>query len=159
MPKSDDRRVPWPAVTTKGELDVAELATVTASSEQPVFPIANVLDNQRGPGGSCWIASEPGEQTVLLAFRTPQVVRSVSIECEEHGSTRTQDVRLGFSRDGGKVYDELPSREFRFSPYGATFERESWSIGADGITHLRLRITPERTQKDARACLTTLILT
>jgi hypothetical protein len=56
------------------EKDVATLATVLVSSEDPQHPINHVFDHRRGPGGSRWIAGSPGEQTVILAFDTPQTI-------------------------------------------------------------------------------------
>ena len=139
------RHIFWPKVGEKGELDLVSVATVFVSSEQPRFPIDNVFDGQRGPGGSCWIAADAGEQTVTLAFAIPQAVREVNVESEEHARARTQEMELSISDDGGKTYQGLTQREFRFTPYGATFERESWDISADAVTHLRLRIAPNGT--------------
>ena len=148
----------WPTVSRVGELDVASLALVEVSSEEERFPIDNAFDGQRGPGGSCWMASEPGEQSVLLSFHKPQRLRALSIEIEEHRNTRMQHVRLLVSQDGGKTYEELLARDFTFSPYGQTFERETWDLSLEGVTHLLLRITPHKAQGSSRASLTSLVL-
>jgi len=137
----------WPEVAKKDELDLVSLATVFVSSEQARFPIDNVFDGQRGPGGSCWIAGSAGEQTVTLTFAKPQNVRQVNIESEEHGRTRTQEIGLFVSSDGGETYHEQAQREFHFSPYGATFEREEWTLSASAVTHLQLRIAPDKLDK------------
>ena len=57
-----------------GEMDIAATATVQVTSEDPAHPIDNVFDHRRGPGGSRWVAEEPGEQTLILAFDTPQSI-------------------------------------------------------------------------------------
>jgi hypothetical protein len=145
-------------VSPVGELDVAALALVEVSSEEERFPIDNAFDGQRGPGGSCWMAAKPGEQSLLLVFHKPQHLRKVGIEVEEHRNTRTQHVRLSISQDGGKTYHELLVRDFTFSPYGQTFVRETWDLALEGVMHLLLRITPDTEQGSSRASLTSLLL-
>jgi hypothetical protein len=85
-------------------------------------------------------------------------LRALSIEIEEHRNTRMQHVRLLVSQDSGKTYEELLARDFTFSPYGQTFERETWDLSLEGVTHLLLRITPHKAQGSSRASLTSLVL-
>ena len=141
-----------------GELDVAALATVAVTSEMADHPVENAFDNRRGPGGSRWVAETPGEQTLVLAFDTPQNFRQVSLEVEENQDSRTQELHLAFSHDGGNTYRELLRQEFNFAPPGTTFEREEWTVAAGGVTHLRLRIKPDKGDRPCRASLTTLSL-
>jgi hypothetical protein len=134
---------------------------VVVSSEQSLYPIDNIFDDQRGPGGSCWVAANAGEAVVTIAFDSPQTVETVSIESEEFGGARTQDIVLALSRDGGRTYVDEPKRTVRFTPYGTTFQRETWKLDADDtpITHMRLRVTPgENSSANARASLTSLIV-
>jgi len=139
-----------------GEIDIVALATVLVSSETVEHPIDHVFDTQRGPGGTCWVAAEPGEQVLILAFDTAQTIRRVSLEIEERAVSRTQELELSVSWDGGQIYRELRRQEYTFSPPGTTFEREDWSITAEGVTHLRLRITPDKGGKQCQATLTSL---
>ena len=138
------------------------MASVAVSSEKSLYPIDNVFDSQRGPGGSCWVAADAGEQTVLVSFDAPHAVRSVSIEVEEHESTRTQHVKVSTSRDSGKTYDELLARDFAFTPYGATFGEGTWVVAVDAVTNVRLQITSEQSPPgrtaDTRASLTSLVV-
>jgi hypothetical protein len=136
------RRSSWPSVSSEDEIDLVAVASVDVSSEKQLFPIDNVFDAQRGPGGSCWVASEAGPQTVLVAFDAPQDLRSVSIEVEERANTSTQHVDVSTSRDAGETYDELLVRDFTFSPYGVTFGEETRTVDIRRVTHVRLRITP-----------------
>lgn len=76
------------------EKDIAAIATVLVTSETPEHPIDHVFDSQRGPGGSRWVGEEPGEQTLILAFDTPQTLRKVSLEIEEQDVNRTQELAL-----------------------------------------------------------------
>lgn len=138
------------------------MASVEVSSETSLFPIDNVFDAQRGPGGSCWVASEAGEQTVLVTFDSPQRLRSVRLEVEERTNTSTQHVKVSTSTDAGKSYNELTARDFTFSPYGATFGEETWPVAIEHVTHVRLQVTPgQRTRvghvDETRASLTSVV--
>jgi hypothetical protein len=149
---------PAAPVPTVGAIDIAAVATVLVTSESPDHPVDHAFDDRRGPGGSRWIAGETGEQTLILAFDTPQTIRQVTLEVEEPEVTRTQEVHLATSCDGGQTYRELRRQEFNFSPPGTTFEREDWTVMVEGVTHLRLVIKPDKGGKPCRATLTSLIL-
>jgi hypothetical protein len=139
-----------------GELDIAALATVFVTSEAADHPIDYVFDARRGSGGSCWMAAAPGEQVILLAFDTAQALHRVTLEIEERAVSRTQELDLSVSCDGGQTYRELRRQEYTFSPPGTTFEREDWALTVEGVTHLRLRITPDKGGQPCRATLTSL---
>jgi hypothetical protein len=139
-----------------GELDVAAVATVLVTSESALNPIENAFDDRRGPGGSRWVADTPGEQTVILAFDTPQTIRQVNLEVEEATVSRTQEIQLSISRDGGESYRELLRQEFNFAPSGTTFEREEWDVAAEAVTHLRLCIKPDKGGSNCHATLISL---
>lgn len=62
---------------------------------------------------------------------------------------------LAVSDDGGRTYRHVLRQEYNFSPPGTTMEREEWTFGADCVTHLRLRITPDKSERPCRATLTT----
>jgi len=95
------------SVPQSGEIDIAATTTVQVTSEDSAHPIDNVFDCRRGPGGSRWVAEEPGEQTLLLAFDTPQTIHQIILEVEEPEVSRTQELWLSVSRDGGQTYREL----------------------------------------------------
>ena len=140
------------------EKDVATLATVLVTSEDPQHPIDHVFDHRRGPGGSRWIAEGPGEQTVILAFDTPQTIRRLVVEIEEPDVSRTQELQVSVSRDGGRAYRELLRQEYNFSPPGTTFEREEWVLPDEAVSHLKLTIKPDKGGGPYRATLTSLAL-
>jgi hypothetical protein len=123
---------------TTGEIDIAAVATVQVTSETPEHPVDYAFDEHRGQGGTRWIAGEPGEQTVIIAFDAPQTIRHISLEVEEPEVPRTQEIQLCLSCDGGRTYRELLRQEYNFSPPGTTFEREDWAISAQGVSHLRV---------------------
>jgi len=141
-----------------GEMDIAATATVLVTFEDSAHPIEHVFDTRRGPGGSRWVAAEPGEQTLILAFDTPQIIHQTIVEVEEPEVSRTQELRLSVSHDGGQTYRELRRQEYNFSPPGTTFEREAWTVLADQVTHLQLWMKPDKGGKPCRATLTALVL-
>lgn len=147
-----------PLTSSSQELNIADLATVLVTSEASDFPVENAFDDRRGPGGSRWMAAEPGEQTLTLAFDAPQTVQKVTVEIEEQETPRTQELQLFVSEDGGRTYRELLRQEYTFSPSGATFEREEWAVPALQVTHVRVRINPDKGNRPCLATLTTLAL-
>ena len=151
---------PHPATQgiTPGEIDIASVAMVQVTSESPEHPIDHVFDEHRGQRGTRWIAGEPGEQIVILAFDSPQTIRHVSLEVQEPEVTRTQELQLSLSCDGGQNFRELLRQEYNFSPPGTTFEREDLAISAQGVTHLRLVIKPDKRGVPCLATLTSLVL-
>ena len=145
-------------VPEPGDIDIAATATVQLTSEDPAYPIEHVFDHRRGPGGSRWMATEPGEQTLVLAFDTPQTIHQIIVEVEEPEVSRTQELCLSVSHDGEQTYCELRWQEYNFSPPGTTFEREEWVVRAEGVTHLHLWMKPDKGGKPCRATLTALVL-
>ena len=143
---------------TSDEIDIATWAVVHVTSEAHEHPVDHAFDGNGGPGGSRWVAGEPGEQTVILAFDAPQAIRRVTLEVEETGAARTQELQLALSTDGGRTYRELLRQEYNFSPPGTTFEREDWAVPAGGVTHLRLVIRPDKGGKPCWATITSLVL-
>jgi hypothetical protein len=149
---------PMAGVPQSGAKDIAAIATVWVTSEAADAPIDRAFDESRGPGGSRWVAAVPGEQRLILAFDTPQTIRTISLEVEESDVSRTQVLHLAVSCDGGQIYQELRRQEFTFSPPGTTFEREEWAVTVEGVTHLQLVITPDKGGQPCRATLTSLVV-
>ena len=153
VPRRSSEPVPF-----ENEISGADVATVQVTSEEADHPIDNAFDHNRGPGGSRWIAAEPGEQTLILLFDRPQTIRKIGLEVEDLAVSRTQELSVSVSSDGGRTYRELVRQEFNFSPPGATFEREIWSTAAAAVTHLRVEIKPDKGGRLGRATLTSLTL-
>jgi hypothetical protein len=141
-----------------GAKEIAAIATVWVTSEAADAPIDQAFDQSRGPGASRWVAALPGEQQLILAFDTPQTIRTISLEVEEPEVSRTQVLHVSVSCDGGQTYQELRRQEYTFSPPGTTFEREEWAVTIDGVTHLQLVITPDKGGHPCRATLTSLVV-
>ena len=149
---------PASPVPLPGRIDVAAVATVLVTSEAPDHPVDHAFDDRQGPGGTRWLAGGPGEQVLILAFEAHQAIRRVLLEVEERETARTQELQLATSSDGGTNYREVLRQEYNFSPPGTTFEREDWAVNAEGVTHLRLVIRPDKGDKPCRATITSLVL-
>ncbi len=139
-------------------IDIPNSATALISSEDPAHPIENAFDANHGPGSSYWKAQDPGEQNIVLAFDTPQSLRQIILEIEELEHDRSQEIQISASPDQGRTYETVVTQGFNFSPPGTTFEREIWNVALEGITHLRLRIRPDKNDSSQYASLTSLIL-
>jgi hypothetical protein len=140
------------------EIAVLAAATATASSEAEGHPVSHIFDEHRGPGGTQWIAGEPGEQQLLLAFHRPVTIRRVTLEIEDRTVQRTQELQLSVSSDGGQTYRELRRQEFNFSPEGTTWECEDWAVAEFNVTHVRLVIRPDKGRQECLARLTSVVL-
>jgi hypothetical protein len=140
------------------EIAVLSRASVVASSAVEAHPVSHIFDQNRGPGGTQWVASEPGDQHLVIAFHQPVTIRRITVEIEECDVARNQEVQVSISSDGGRTYRELRRQEFTFSPDGATWECEDWAVEEFHVTHLRLFIRPDRGRQDLFAKLTSLVL-
>ena len=149
---------PAAPVTAPGDKDIGALATVWVTSEAAEYPIDHVFDSHGGPGGSRWVAETLGPQRLLLAFDAPQTLHRLRLEVEERDVSRTQEIEVAISCDGGQTYQTLLRQEYTFSPPGTTFEREEWWIPVEGVTHLQLAIKPDKGGVPCHATLTTVAL-
>ena len=149
-----------PASTIAAEpaICIPDRATIIVTSEAHDHPVEHLFDGRNGPGGSRWIAAATGDQTIILAFDNPLFIRMVVLEVEERNASRTQELTLAISRDGGRTYQELLRQEYTFSPSGSTFEREEWALHAPDTTHLRIWIRPDKGNKPSYATVTSLQL-
>ena len=147
-----------PLDTELPALDIPAIATVIVSSEETDHPIEHVFDGQQGPGASRWRAAVPGEQCVIINFDTPQTLHQLVLDIEEPDVSRTQELLLSVSSDGGRTYRDVVRQEYNFSPPGTTYERETWALNTDRVTHLAIRITPDKDGHAGRATLTSVRL-
>ena len=128
-----------------GEIDLAETAAVAYSSEDPGYPIENLLDRNAGPHATCWRSARADtEEHVVFEFDEPQAISRLIYEVEEAAADRTQEVRVEVSEDDGETYRQLLVQEYNFSPAGATFQHEDQRFAVDGATHLRLTVVPNK---------------
>jgi hypothetical protein len=155
----DSNSTPAPSSPSPStELEIRAIATAWISSEAPDHPIENAFDGDRGPGGSYWLATQPGEQQLILEFDQPQTFGKIIIEVEELTVSRSQELRIAISQDQGQSYQEIHRQDYNFSPPGTTFEREAWQVQAEQVTHVRLDIKPDKGDRSCFASLTALVL-
>ena len=95
---------------------------------------------------------------MILAFDAPQTIVQALLEVEELEVARTQELQLSLSCDGGGTYREGLRQEFNFSRTGRPSSGRSGKMTAEGVTHLRLVIKPDKGGKPYRATLTSLVL-
>ena len=128
-----------------GEIDLAEAAAVAYSSEDPAYPVEDLLDGTAGPGASSWRSARADtEEHVVFEFDQPQSISRLIYEVEEKAVERTQEVRIEVSEDGGETYRQVRVQEYNFSPNGATFQHEDQQFGVERATHLRLTVVPNK---------------
>jgi len=140
------------------EIDIAACATIAYSSEDPAYPIENLLDERPGPGGTRWTSARPDAiEHIVVEFDRPQTISRLDYEVEETMWDRTQEVRVEVSDDGGRAYRQILVQEYNFSPWGATFQRDEQRVDLHRVTHLRLTIVPNK-NGSGTASLTTLRL-
>src|SRR5919202_1209549 len=96
-------------------LDVASLAQVELTSEDPASPIDAALLPHTSPG---WRAAQPGEQVIRLVFDRPQALHHLRLVFAEAQQTRTQEFVVRWSADGGQSYREIVRQQYTSSPPG-----------------------------------------
>ncbi|MFN7995177.1 MAG: hypothetical protein U0Q18_16330 [Bryobacteraceae bacterium] len=128
-------------------LDIARIAAVELSSEDPAFTIESAFRNE-SPG---WRAGVPGEQRIRLIFDEPREVRRIRLRFIEHETERTQEFVLRSESNGASR--ETLRQQWNFSPGGSTVEVEDYTLDLHGVTALELVIEPDITVKRAIATL------
>ena len=132
-----------------GWLDLAQIATVEVTSEDPRFPIESVF-TEGDPG---WRAAEPGEQRIRLIFDEPVPVCHIQLRFQEPESQRTQEFTLRWSAARGGVSTEIVRQQWNFSPAGSTTETEDYTVSLEAVSTLELAIRPDIRSSSAIASL------
>ena len=131
--------------TTAGALDLAAIAAIAFSSEDPQHPVEHMLDGTTGPGAKAWRGAHPDSvEQIIIDFDAPQTISRLVYEVEEAAQHRTQEIRIAVSTDGGVSYRDILVQEYVFSPQGATFQREDLRFALEGVTALRLTVMPHK---------------
>lgn len=134
-------------------LDLESLASFEISSEDPKHPIENALrENQKG-----WQAAADGEQTIRMAFDSPQTISRIALLFEENDASRTQEFSLSWRSSTDSNWREIVRQQFNFSPPGTTSEREVFNIPLNDVIGVELKIVPDIGGK-GRASLKELVI-
>ena len=134
-------------------LDLERAAAVEVTSEEENFPVESALVSGETRG---WRAAIPGTQTIRLVFDQPQRLRRISLVCDEHETTRTQEFVLRGSSDGGRSFREIVRQPWNFSPPETVRELQEYQVELSDITVLELIITPDISGGMARASVNSL---
>lgn len=137
-------------VPEEGWLNLADLADVEVSSEDPAHPIESALLPGTGPG---WRAEQTGEQRIRLLFHEPQMIRRIDLVFEEDQEERTQQFVLKGSADSNQPSREIVRQQYNFNPHDTTREHECYDVDLAALTTLELVIDPDMTRGAACASL------
>jgi hypothetical protein len=113
------KRIVGPQHTQQGAqsdtrwLDLGQIATVEATSEDPRFPIENAFGSNDGPG---WRASQGGKQQIRIIFDKPVSVHRMELCFHEANCERTQEFVLRWSSESGGSVREVVRQQWNFSP-------------------------------------------
>lgn len=128
-----------------GEIDLASVAVMAFSSEDPSHPVEHLMDGSHGPGAPRWRSARPDTtEQLVVEFDAPQRISRLVYEVEETERERTQEIRVEVSTDGGASFRQILVQEYTFSPGGATLQHEDLRFEIMGATHLRLTVVPNK---------------
>ena len=130
-------------------MDLARVARVEVSSEEPEHPVEAALTPGRGPG---WRASRPGPQTVRLVFDGPRHVRRIRLRFVADDVARTQEFVLRWV-DAASEPREVVRQQWNFAAGGSAEEVEDYRVDLRGVIELELVVTPDVSGGDAHASL------
>ena len=139
----------------KGWLDLAQIATVEVTSEDPNRPIEYAFGSNDGPG---WRASEGGEQQIRIIFDKPVSIHRIELRFHEVDCERTQEFILRWSSESGGSSTEIVRQQWNFSPTGSTTEIEHYVVDLDAVSVLELAIRPDLRRPEAVASLASMRL-
>lgn len=131
-------------------MDVAQIATVEVTSEDPKFPIESVFSSEGGPG---WRAAQKGEQQLRLIFDQPVSLHRIQLHFVERDYERTQEFVITWSAAEGGKPKEIVRQQWNFSPSGSTSEIEDYEVSLENVSLLELAIRPDITDHEAPASL------
>ena len=124
-------------------LDLASIARVQITSEDPAFPIENALSDTPPRNEAGWRAAVVGPQTVALVFDAPQEIRRIALHFIEQKEERSQEFVLRYS-SATETNREIVRQQWSFSPNGSAQESEDYAVELHGVTRLELVIDPDR---------------
>jgi hypothetical protein len=133
--------IPW--------LDLAKIASVELSSEDPRFPFESVLE---GGGNRGWRAAEPGRQTLRLRFDEPQRITRVSLRFADREHERSQEFVLRYLDADGTARD-IVRQQWTFSPGGSVEEVEDYTVDLNGVAGIELELDADRGRNTLPATL------
>ena len=150
-----DAPEPPDAESERAWLDLRQIATVEATSEDPSFPVESLLATSGGWG---WRASQKGEQRVRIRFDKPMPLHHIHLRFQESEVERTQEFTIRWSPAAGGPAREIVRQQWNFSPAGSTTEIEDYTLNLEAVSVLELAIQPDLGRREAVASLAVLRL-
>ncbi len=139
-------------------LELASIARVQLTSEDPAFPIENALSTNPELDALGWRATSPGVQTITLLFDVPQRIRRIVVHFVEHQMERSQEFVLRYS--SAKETDrEIVRQQWTFSPNGSPEEIEDYAVELESVTKLELAVDPDHGRRHSVATINALRIT
>jgi len=129
-----------PSAVSEGWLNVADIASVEVSSEDPQYPIELAFNGKEEDG---WRAAESGAQTVRLVFDKPQDLHRIHLQFSESTAERTQEFSLRWSPQQTGQLQDIVRQRWNFSPAGSSVEIEDYKVNMPGARILELSIEPD----------------
>jgi len=121
-------------------LNLEQIATVEASSEDPHFPIEAVFQSDDNRG---WRADQNGEQLLRIIFDEPTALHRIQLHFEENEIERTQEFTIRWAPAQGGPSREIVRQQWTFSPGGSTHEVEDYDVNLEGVAELELFVRPD----------------
>jgi hypothetical protein len=131
-------------------IDLARIATVEVTMEDPGFPVESALT---GHGGLGWRAVRNGKQLIRLLFEEPVAVRRIQLHFEEPTCERLQEFTRRWLAAGGGPLREIVRQQWNFS---LEVRLASWRITnsiIENVAALELAIRPDLGRNEALASL------
>jgi hypothetical protein len=135
-------------------LDLATLASVELTSEDPRYPFDPVFEEGGDRG---WRASSPGKQTIRLRFDEPQTIHRIRVRFTDRDHERSQEFVLRYSGKDGHLRD-IVRQQWSFSPGGSTEEVEDYTVDLSAVSSIELEIDPDRGKNTLPATLAELLI-
>jgi hypothetical protein len=133
--------IPW--------LDLAKIASVELSSEDPRFPFEPVLEKGGDRG---WRAAAPGPQTIRLRFDEPQRITRVRLRFADREHERSQEFVLRYLDADGTARD-IVRQQWTFSPGGSVEEVEDYTVDLNGVSGIEIELDADRGRNTLPATL------
>ena len=136
------RLIPHPrdvSAASQPWLDVAALAQVELTTEDPACPIDAALRPSPTPG---WRAAEPGAQRIRLVFDHPQALHRLRLVFAEPQQARTWGSSCGGPPTAASPTGRSSGSSIPLAP-GTVHEVEEYQVPLQGVTHVELCIVPD----------------
>lgn len=125
-------------------LDLTGIAEIELSSEDEDYPFEEAL---KLDGGSGWLASKSGKQTIRIIFDEPQIINTINLVFEEKEISRTQEFQLRWSTGNNGPFHEIVRQQYNFNPVSSNIEHEKYEVKLADVKVVELTVVPDINEK------------